>query len=321
MSHAVGMLTEVARLPHDPGVYRFRGPGGRVLYVGRAVDLRRRVASYWGDLRDRRHLRRMVPRIERVEAVVCESGHEAAWLERNLLEHRLPAWNRSRGEEVPVYFRVDGRPRAPGITVVHRIVPTAGVVHFGPYLGSVRAQAAVAGLQRVLPLAYAGAGLPGSHVDLARVRGVGATDRAALLDTLHRVLGRDPAAVTHLREALCALRDGASAALAYERAGQVQGELEALEWLVATQRVTSTEPAGADVAADADVAGWADGVLVRFRIRDGRLNAWTQRPCSQAGARSCVAASPRVWAGFAERNALLAAQLSASRAGVGGGSG
>src|SRR5450631_3671221 len=142
------MLPAVDRLPSAPGVYRFRGSGGRVLYLGRAVDLRRRVASYWGDLGDRWHLTTMVPRIERVEAVVCDSAHEAAWLERNLLERRLPSWIRTRGEEVPVYVRVDGRPRSPGLAVVHHVEPAVGVRHFGPYLGSVRARLAVAGLDR-----------------------------------------------------------------------------------------------------------------------------------------------------------------------------
>src|SRR5262249_56977330 len=73
-----------ARLPSTPGVYRFRDAGGRVLYLGRAVQLRRRVGSYWTDLGDRSHLAAMVARIARIEAVSCDSEHEAAWLERNL---------------------------------------------------------------------------------------------------------------------------------------------------------------------------------------------------------------------------------------------
>ena len=81
---------QVARLPPGPGVYRFRDAAGTVLYLGRAVSLRRRVASYWGDLGDRGHLAAMVGRIARVEAVPCASAHEAAWLERNLLERRKP---------------------------------------------------------------------------------------------------------------------------------------------------------------------------------------------------------------------------------------
>jgi excinuclease UvrABC nuclease subunit len=81
---------EVRRLPSEPGVYRFRDAGGRVLYVGRATVLRSRVGSYWSDLRGRRHLTRMVAQVVRIEAVACGSVHEAAWLERNLLETAMP---------------------------------------------------------------------------------------------------------------------------------------------------------------------------------------------------------------------------------------
>src|SRR5215510_7357692 len=90
-----GAPSYLSQLPAEPGVYRFRDVRDRALYIGRTADLRRRVPSYWGGLRDRRHLRRMVPNIARVEALVCASEHEAAWLERNLLEHRKPRWNRS----------------------------------------------------------------------------------------------------------------------------------------------------------------------------------------------------------------------------------
>ena len=68
------------RLPSGSGVYRFRDGRGRVLYVGRAGNLRRRVRSYWGDLGDRSHLAPMVSRIARLEALACDSEHEAAWV-------------------------------------------------------------------------------------------------------------------------------------------------------------------------------------------------------------------------------------------------
>ncbi|MFZ0160864.1 MAG: GIY-YIG nuclease family protein [Kineosporiaceae bacterium] len=296
------MHPAVERLPRAPGVYRFRGSGTTVLYVGRAVDLRRRVASYWSDLRGRRHLRRMVPRIERVEVVACDSAHEAAWLERNLLEHSLPRWNRTRGEEVPVYLRLDGSPRSPGLSVVHRVRSGNAVVHFGPYLGSAKAELAVAGLSRVLPIAYAGEGLRGSEADLGRVLGVGALDRTALLDRLTRTLERDPAAGDQVRLELCLRRDEAARALAYERAGQLQTELEALDWVLSEQKATTLEPT------ILDVAGWSQGLLVIFEIRDGRLRAWSQRPCSRAQAQPFLDATPPAWADFADRNASLAAE-------------
>src|SRR5262245_35925451 len=98
----------IGGLPSTPGVYRFRDAGGRVLYIGRASALRSRVASYWPGSAHRGHLAAMVARIARVEAVSCDSLHETAWLERNLLEVSLPPWNRTPGgQENAVYIRMD----------------------------------------------------------------------------------------------------------------------------------------------------------------------------------------------------------------------
>ena len=55
--------------------------------------------------------------------------------------------------------------------------------------------------------------------------------------------------------------------------------------------------------------GWADGLLIRFAVRGGRLSGWSQRACGAAAARREVAATPPEWAGFARRNAELAARL------------
>jgi excinuclease ABC subunit C len=216
--------SRTACLPLAPGVYRFRGAAGRVLYVGRAVSLRRRVASYWGDLGDRRHLAVMVARIARVEAVLCDSAHEAAWLERNLLQRRLPPWNRSAsgGQESEVWIRLSAAARAPGLTVVHQPGSPDGTTrYFGPYLGGQKARDAVSGLGRVLPLGHAADTVTGAARDLARVRGAAPGARTALAGTLAAVLDRDPAAVASLQAELTARRDAAAAALAFECSGSI----------------------------------------------------------------------------------------------------
>src|SRR5260221_4032663 len=74
----------LALLPHQPGVYILRDERGRVIYVGRSRDLATRARSYWTDLRDRPHLKRMLPRVEWLAPGLCASGHEAALLERYL---------------------------------------------------------------------------------------------------------------------------------------------------------------------------------------------------------------------------------------------
>jgi excinuclease ABC subunit C len=293
-----------ARLPPAPGVYRFRDARGKILYIGRARLLRRRVASYWTDLRDRAHLAPMVARIERVEAVVCASEHEAAWLERNLLEHRLPRWNRTPGgQEVPVYIRLDQRPTTPGLHVVHAAGTDASARHFGPYLGGDRVRLAVAALNRVLPLTYTGTRLTGSQRDMAAKLGVAAADRDRLVQTLTAVLDRDRGAVAAVRSDLRARRGHAADILAFELAARLNAELDAVDWITCPQRVTRPDPH------DCDIAGWADGILVRFQMRAGRLHTWTQRACTQPYARTHLSRTPAEWADFADRNAQLAAQL------------
>lgn len=286
-------------LPAAPGVYRFRDGQGRVLYLGRAVELRRRVESYWGALSDRRHLRRMVPRIATVEAVVCDSAHEAAWLERNLLEHRKPYWNRSRGgQEVPVWIRLDPT----GLSVVHEHERTAAGSLFGPYLGGLQVRLAVSALDRILPVAYTADRLGGSARDLARVRGIAATDRAGLTRAVTAVLDRDPSTVESARTELARRRDAAAVALAFELAARIQAEIEALDWVTSVQHVTS------DTTGHVDICGWAEGVAVAFELRGGRLRTWTERLCPEPPI-DRLAATPVQWRPYAERAATLAAQL------------
>src|SRR5207302_10350195 len=103
-----GVLADrVAGLPRCPGVYRFRDGRGRVLYLGRAGDLRSRVRSYWGDLADRPHLRRMVRRVASIDVLECVSEHEAAFVERRLLERRCPPYNRVVADSVEAYLGYD----------------------------------------------------------------------------------------------------------------------------------------------------------------------------------------------------------------------
>ena len=90
--------------------------------------------------------------------------------------------------------------------------------------------------------------------------------------------------------------------LDFERASRVQAEIQGFEWVVSEHHVTLSDPQ------DFDVCGWSHGILVHFGYRAGRLCTWTQRPCTQSNAQPYLAATPRLWVQFAERNALLAAQ-------------
>jgi excinuclease ABC subunit C len=234
----------------------------------------------------------MVPRIAAVEAVWCDSEHEAAFLERSLLEASRPPWNRTAGVESIVYIGL-----ARELEVRH---DPGSTPFFGPYLGGDRARLGVSGLNRALPLAYAGDRLGGFDRDMARVRGVEPGSRPLLMALAAAVLSREEAATAGVRKELADRRDAAAAALAFELAARIQAELEALEWILAEQKVTGP---------DADIHGWADGTLVSFELRASRMRSWRVRPCEQRTARDRCVATPERWRPFAARNAALAARL------------
>ncbi len=81
-------------LPHRPGVYLFRGPSGEVLYVGTAVDLRRRVGQYFTGADPRGRMKEMVTLAGAVDHVECAHALEAGVRELRLLAAHAPPYNR-----------------------------------------------------------------------------------------------------------------------------------------------------------------------------------------------------------------------------------
>jgi len=81
-------------LPHRPGVYLFRGPAGEVLYVGTAVDLRRRVSQYFTGADPRGRIKEMVTLATAVDHVECAHALEAGVRELRMLAAHAPPYNR-----------------------------------------------------------------------------------------------------------------------------------------------------------------------------------------------------------------------------------
>jgi len=81
-------------LPRRPGVYLFRGPGGEVLYVGTAIDLRRRVSQYFNGSDPRSRIKEMVTLASTVEHVECAHALEAGVRELRMLSAHAPPYNR-----------------------------------------------------------------------------------------------------------------------------------------------------------------------------------------------------------------------------------
>src|SRR5690349_1496307 len=143
---------QLKALPDTPGVYLFHGENGDVLYVGKAISLRKRVQSYFR--RDAATVLRtgeLVERIDEIEFLAVSSETEALLLEQNLIKQHRPPFNiRLRDDKSYPYIAVtaaDEYPRVMFTRERHR----KGVLYFGPYSSAKKVRETLDVLNRVFP--------------------------------------------------------------------------------------------------------------------------------------------------------------------------
>ena len=153
MDHNASVLRQrIAHLPDQPGVYLFKDAHGTILYVGKAVSLRKRVASYFhrpAALGPRTG--RMVARVVDVEVRQTSSEAEALLLEAQLIKQHQPYYNVSlRDDKAYPILKVMHEP-FPRLMVVRRKL-NDGAIYFGPYTDAGLMHDALRFLRRVFPM-------------------------------------------------------------------------------------------------------------------------------------------------------------------------
>ncbi|MBV0925428.1 excinuclease ABC subunit C [Halomicroarcula limicola] len=143
-----GVRTRAGDLPREPGIYQFEDGEGRVLYVGKAVDLRDRVRSY-ADPRSRR-IRKMVGRADRIDFAVTDTETQALLLEANLIKRHRPPYN-VRLKDDKSYPLVQLTDHAvPRIEVTRD--PEDGATVYGPFTDKGRVEVVVKALRETYGL-------------------------------------------------------------------------------------------------------------------------------------------------------------------------
>lgn len=273
------VLLRVAQLPEKPGVYIMKDQAGTVIYVGKAVNLRSRVRSYFNPntWAASPKTARLVKEIARIEVVVRGNELEALIQEAELIKKHRPRYNiRLKDDKRYPYLKVTWQDDFPTVVVTRRI-ERDGARYYGPYSSAKAVYATRDALRKMFPFLSCDRVITGHdtraclYYDIKLCSGpcIGAINRAEYRANIQRLCdfleGKSDQVIADVR----ARMEAAARALQFERAAEYRDQLRALEHVVEKQRVISSAGSDQDVIAFARDEG-ETCVQVLF-IRGGKL--------------------------------------------------
>ncbi len=286
----------LAKIPHSPGVYKFLNDKQEVLYIGKAKDLRKRVANYFRNADDRgTRIQKMLEQADDIAFVVTNSDIEALILEDNLIKESMPKYNvLLRDDKTFQYIKVTVKDDYPEVYTVRRIVKD-GARYFGPKTSGsdvVRIMESVKRIFRLCPLKRITLDPKGAPLKDAKVAvkvGGTAAKRPCLDYHINRCIGPCAGMVTpeeyhkvinqvveflegNHKPAIAVLREQMTTYAVdrkFERAAKIRDQIQAIERDDKKQIITDTHIVDRDVIAF--VSDLGKSFFNLFQVRAGRL--------------------------------------------------
>lgn len=268
-------------LPDQPGIYVFRDESGRVLYVGKAKSLRKRVVSYFqkGSPRDGNlRIAQMVKRIHDFDFVTTSNESEALLLEANFIKHHRPLYNIDlRDDKSYPHVAVTLNEKFPRV-VVTRKPHRAGIAYFGPFANAGMLRETIELLGRIFPFRKCRGAKPGRHTGSPCLNfhiglclapcddKVDAETYRLMINRVVRLLsGKPEGIVEDMKQAMA----DAAGRQCYEEAAIMRDRLRALEHLMEKQQASATGLASADILGIHAEGEYANVQVLQ--VRDGSL--------------------------------------------------
>jgi excinuclease ABC subunit C len=274
--HIQGILDT---LPTKPGCYLMKNAEGRIIYVGKAINLRARVRSYFhsdSSLDDK--TRRLAREIANIEWIVVGSELEALILEMNLIKRHRPRFNvRLKDDKRYPYIKIHWADAYPKVTVTRQMTDD-GSRYFGPYTSVWAVHQTLDVLRRIFPYLTCDREITGEDsraclyydIKLCTAPCIGAVTQAEyrqmIADLQDFLNGQSEPIVKRLEKEM----QRASEELRFEKAAAVRDQLKAIQAIVERQKIVfNTDYLDSDVIAMARADG--EACVQIFFIRGGKL--------------------------------------------------
>ena len=127
---------ELKKLPNKPGVYIMHDKNDTIIYVGKAISLKRRVTQYFRKNKKTQRIQNMVALIDHFEYIVCDNEAEALVLECNLIKKNMPKFNvLLKDDKTYPYIKINVKADFPDVYMTRKVL-NDGAKYFGPYPNS-----------------------------------------------------------------------------------------------------------------------------------------------------------------------------------------
>ena len=276
--------TKIAMLPDSPGCYLMKNAEGTIIYVGKAVNLKNRVRSYFRDTDHTPKVAAMVANIADFDVLLCDSNLEALCLECNLIKLHRPHYNiLLKDDKHYPYIRVNLKEPFPRLELARRMPEGGtgkkdGAKYFGPYIGATAVRQVIEAVRGVFPLRTCKKELPlkspcrpcvNYEIGKCMAPCAGKCTEEAYWDMMDGVLAFLGGDYQQVLKVLHKEMMDCAAQLKYERAAAVRDKIRDIEGLMERQIAIQTDRSEQDVIALAQDG--LDAMVHIFYVRGGRM--------------------------------------------------
>ncbi len=277
-NRSMGSPPNLSAYPDEPGIYLYRDAKGKILYVGKARSIRKRLASYFSAGPKHPKTEALLAEFETIDTVVAKTESEALALENAFIKKHKPRYNiLLRDDKTYPYIKVTTGEEWPRAFVTRRVLKD-GHSYFGPFLPARTCRGAMKMVQRMFQVRTCRIEIDGTlprpclYHDMHACLGpcvAGLTTKTAYDDAVRDVVlflsGRNDELAPRLR----AKMDAAADAEVFEMAAAYRDCLRTVEELAQKQRVQSL--AGEDVDVFGDFADGGNLAVAVLHVRGGAV--------------------------------------------------
>ena len=272
------LAEKIAMLPESPGCYLMKDREGTIIYVGKAVNLKNRVRSYFRETVHTPKVEAMISRIDDFEILLCDTNLEALILECNLIKEHRPYYNiLLKDDKHYPYLKTDLKQPFPRLEICRR-QERDGARYFGPYIGANAVRQVLEAVRNVFPLRTCRQALPAKtpkrpcvNYELGRCMApcAGKCTEEAYGDMMDGVLSFLGGDYGRVLDRLQNEMNEAAAAMRYEKAARIRDRIRDVRGLMERQTALRTDNSEQDLIALAQDG--LDAMIQILYIRGGRM--------------------------------------------------